>query len=91
MKLAKGLCTTSLLLTASAAQFIDVEVPRNCFAASAKTIGIPTSNGTSFSHKDKLLSGVYTADMRIGRVRGCRDSSNRFAGIQFTLKDFASG
>ena len=77
---AKGLCTATLLQLALA-QPIKVIIPNSCFAASAKMIGPGSSGGTKFSHKSDLLSGVFKAEMRIGKVVGCRDNSDRFAGI----------
>ena len=31
------------------------------------------------------MAGLFTYDMKIGKVRGCRDKSDRFAGLQITL------
>ena len=33
------------------------------------------------------MAGLFTYDMKIGQVKGCRDKSDRFTGLQITLVD----
>jgi len=43
--------------------------------------------GEAFTHKDRIMKGDFTLQMRVSEFTGCRDSTGRFSGIQFKLSD----
>ena len=80
MKSIASIIVTSLLAKASE---VEVTIPDSCFAKSKTPYGLSDlSDGATFSHRERILQGDFSLNMRLMTLKGCHETfSERFAGI----------
>ena len=62
------------------------QVPEECFNQREQVIG-NSDMGSTFSHKEELMSNQFNENMRLSEIKCCLNSDQRVSGLAIKLTD----